>query len=112
MAYVCCRCKLLLRFVLTKENNKKLFKKYKKLLEEHEDTLSELLTCSIELSSIYSTVEQFVEKHNSCHDRKIDFYYDKGGWHCCYCDEKPRGDVVTEQEEIMQQNENNDENQG
>jgi hypothetical protein len=91
---------------------KKLFKEYKELADEHENTLSELLARSIELVSIYSEVEGFVNEHNSWHDRKIDFYYDKDGWHCCYCDEMPQGNVVTEQEEITQQNENKDENQG
>lgn len=89
---------------------KKLFKEYEKLLDEHENTLSELLARSIELVSIYSEVEGFVNEHNSWHDRKIAFYYDKDGWHCLYADEMPQGNVVTEQEEITQQNENNDEN--
>ena len=90
---------------------KKLFKEYKKLADEHENTLSELLAESIELASIYSKVEGFVNEHNSWHDRKIAFYYDKDGWHCCYCDEIPKGDIVPEQEEITPQNENNNENQ-
>lgn len=89
---------------------KKLFKEYKELADEHENTLSELLARSIELVSIYSEVEGFVNEHNSWHDRKIAFYYDKDGWHCLYADEMPQGNVVTEQEEITQQNENNDEN--
>lgn len=89
---------------------KKLFKEYEKLLDEHENTLSELLASSVELVSIYSEVEGFVNEHNSWHDRKIAFYYDKDGWHCLYADEMPQGNVVTEQEEITQQNENNDEN--
>ena len=91
---------------------KKLFKEYKKLADEHENTLSELLAESIELASIYSKVEGFVNEHNSWHDRKTAFYYDKDGWHCCYCDEMPQGDAVTEQEEITQETENKDENQG
>lgn len=89
---------------------KKLFKEYKELADEHENTLSELLASSVELVSIYSEVEGFVNEHNSWHDRKIAFYYDKDGWHCLYADEMPQGNVVTEQEEITQQNENNDEN--
>ena len=89
---------------------KKIFKEYEKLLDEHENTLSELLASSIELAVIISKVEQFVNEHNSWHDRKIAFYYDKDGWHCLYADEIPQGDVVTEQEEINTQNENNDEN--
>ena len=90
---------------------KKLFKEYKELADEHENTLSELLTSSIELVSICSRVEGFVDEHNSWHDRKIAFYYDKDGWHCLYADEMPQGDVVTGQEEITPQNENNNENQ-
>ena len=90
---------------------KKLFKEYKKLADEHENTLSELLAESIELASIYSKVEGFVNEHNSWHDRKIAFYYDKDGWHCCYADEMPQGDTFTDQEEITPQNENKDENQ-
>ena len=90
---------------------KKLFKEYKELADEHENTLSELLTSSIELASIYSKVEGFVNEHNSWHDRKIAFYYDKDGWHCCYCDEMSQGDTFTDQEEIISQNEKDNENQ-
>ena len=90
---------------------KKLFKEYKKLADEHENTLSELLAKSIELASIYSEVEGFVNEHNSWHDRKIAFYYDKDGWHCCYADEMPQGDTFTDQEEIISQNEKDNENQ-
>ena len=95
---------------LQKKTREKLFKEYEKLLDEHENTLSELLASSIELAVIISKVEKFVEEHNSWHDRKIAFYYDKDGWHCLYADEIPQGDVVTEQEEINVQNENNYEN--
>lgn len=91
---------------------KKLFKEYKKLADEHENTLSELLAKSIELASIYSEVEGFVNEHNSWHDRKIAFYYDKDGWHCCYANEMPQGNIVTDQEEITPLNEKDDENQG
>ena len=91
--------------------SKKLFKEYKKLADEHGNTLSELLAKSIELASIYSEVEGFVNEHNSWHDRKIAFYYDKDGWHCCYCDEIPKGDIVAGQEEINPQNEKDNENQ-
>ena len=89
---------------------KKLFKEYKELADEHENTLSELLAKSIELASIYSEVEGFVNEHNSWHDRKIAFYYDKDDWHCCYADEMSQGDTFIEQEEITQQDENNNEN--
>ena len=92
------------------KTRKKLFKEYEELIDEHENTLSELLARSIELKSIYSEVKEFVNEHNSWHDRKIAFYYDKDGWHCLYADEMPQGDVVTEQEEINEPNENNDEN--
>ena len=89
---------------------KKLFKEYEELVDEHEDVLSKFLAQSIEISSLYMAVEEFVNEHNSWHNRKIAFYYDKDGWHCLYADEIPQGDVVTEQEEINAQNENNNEN--
>lgn len=89
---------------------KKLFKEYEELADEHEDVLSKFLAQSIEISSLYMAVEKFVEEHNSWHDRKIRFYYDQDSWHCLYADEMPQGDVVTEQEEINAQNENNNEN--
>lgn len=63
-----------------------------------------------ELKEIEREVRLFVMEHNSWHDRKIAFYYDKDGWHCCYADEIPEGDVVSEQEEISDPNENNNEN--
>ena len=65
----------------------------------------------MELNSVVNTVKDFIDEHNYWHDRKIRFYYDQNGWHCCYDDEMPQGDVVTNQEEITQQNENKDENQ-
>ena len=89
---------------------KKLFKEYKELADEHEDVLSKFLAQSIEISSLYMAVEEFVKEHNSWHDRKIAFYYNQDGWHCCYADEMPQGNIVTTEEEITQQNENNDEN--
>ena len=88
---------------------KKLFKEYEELVDEHEGVLSKFLAQSIEISSLYMAVEEFVKEHNSWHDRKIAFYYDKDGWHCLYADEIPQGDVVTEQEEINAQNEKEDE---
>ena len=88
---------------------KKLFKEYEELVDEHEDVLSKFLAQSIEISSLYMAVEEFVNEHNSWHNRKIAFYYDKDGWHCLYADEIPQGDVVTEQEEINAQNEKEDE---
>lgn len=107
-AFVCAYIALHLQI----KARKKLFKEYEELVNEHEDTLSELLASSIELAVIISKVEEFVNEHNSWHDRKIAFYYNKDGWHCLYADEMPQGDIVTDQEEIAQQNEKEDENQG
>ena len=106
-AFICAYIALHLQI----KSRKKLFKEYEELIDEHENTLSELLARSIELKSIYSEVKEFVKEHNSWHDRKIAFYYDQNGWHCCYADEMPQGDTFTEQEEITQQTENNNENQ-
>lgn len=89
---------------------KKLFKEYEELIDEHEDVLSKFLAQSIEISSLYMAVEEFVKEHNSWHNRKIAFYYDKDGWHCCYDDEIPQGDTFTEQEEITPLNEKDNEN--
>ena len=91
---------------------KKLFKEYEELVDEHEDILSKFLAQSIEISSLYMAVEEFVKEYNSWHNRKIAFYYDKDGWHCLYADEIPQGDTFTEQEEITHQNEKEDGNQG
>ena len=87
-------------------------KAYRKLDEKHIKLLIDLLEKESELLSIIHTVEDFIEEHNSWHDRKICLYYNQDGWHCCYADEMPQSDVVTEQEEITQQTENKDENQG
>ncbi|MGN0491845.1 hypothetical protein [Ruminococcus sp.] len=95
---------------LQSKAREKLFKEYEELIGEHEDVLSKFLAQSIEISSLYMEVEEFVNEHNSWHDRKIAFYYDKDGWHCVYADEIPQGDIVSEQEEINEPNENNDEN--
>ena len=85
-------------------------KAYRKLEEKHIKLLIDLLEKESELLSIIHTVEDFIEEHNSWHDRKICLYYNQDGWHCCYADEIPQGDVVTEQEEIMKQSENDNEN--
>ena len=85
-------------------------KAYRKLEEKHIKLLIDLLEKESELLSIIHTVEDFIEEHNSWHDRKICLYYNQDGWHCCYADEMPQSDVVTEQEEITQQTENKDEN--
>lgn len=63
-----------------------------------------------DLTDLFHAVNSFVNNHNSYHDRKIAFYYDKDGWHCLYADEMPQGDVVTEQEEINDLSEKEDEN--
>ena len=85
-------------------------KAYRKLEEKHIKLLIDLLEKESELLSIIHTVEDFIEEHNSWHDRKICLYYNQDGWHCCYADEMPQSDVVTEQEEITQQNGKEDEN--
>ena len=95
---------------LQKKTREKLFKEYKELADEHENVLLRYWTQSVEILSLCKMIETFVEEHNSWHDRKIAFYYDKDGWHCLYADEIPQGNVVTEQEEINAQNEKEDEN--
>ena len=92
-----------------KEYNK-VVKKYLKLLDKVDEKTDLINATRSELSNLACSVKAFVEEHNSWHDRKIAFYYDKDGWHCLYADEMPQGDVVTEQEEINEPNENNDEN--
>ena len=79
-------------------------------VETHHGLRRDLLHTKMELNSVVNTVKDFIDEHNYWHDRKISFYYDQNGWHCCYDDEMPQGDVVSEQEEINVQNENNDEN--
>ena len=85
-------------------------KAYRRLDEMHTTTLKDLLSTEMEYNKVICMVTGFVKSHNSWHDRKIRFYYDQDGWHCRYDDEMPQGDVVSEQEEINVQNENNDEN--
>ena len=85
-------------------------KAYRRLAEMHIATLKDLLSTEMEYNKVICVVTGFVKSHNSWHDRKIAFYYDKDGWHCYYADEIPQGDVVTEQEEINAQNEKEDEN--
>ena len=86
-------------------------KAYRKLDEKHLKLLINLLDKETELLSIIHAVEDFIEEHNSWHDRKICLYYNKDGWHCCYVDEIPQCDIFTDQEEITQENEKEDENQ-
>ena len=72
----------------------------------------ELLGTETGYRDLIYAVKGFIDRHNEWHDRKIRFYYDQDGWHCCYDDEMPQGDTFIEQEEITQQTENKDENQG
>ena len=82
-------------------------KAYRRLDGIHTATLKDLLSTEIEYNKVICVVIGFVESHNFWHDRKIKLYYNQDGWHCCYADEMPQGDVVTEREEITPQNENN-----
>ena len=93
-----------------KEYNK-VVKEYFELLDKVDEKTDLINATRSELSNLACSVKAFVEEHNSWHDRKIAFYFDQDGWHCCYDDEIPQGDVITEQEEITPQNENNNENQ-
>ena len=86
-------------------------KAYKELNEIRFGLTKELLGTETDYRDLIYTVKGFIDRHNEWHDRKIRFYYDQNGWHCCYDDEMPKGDTFTEQEEITQQNENKDENQ-
>lgn len=86
-------------------------KAYKELNEIRFGLTNELLSTETEYRDLIFAVKGFIDRHNEWHDRKIRFYYDQDGWHCCYDDEMPQSDVVTEQEEITQQNEKEDENQ-
>ena len=85
-------------------------KAYRRLDEMNTATLKNLLITEMEYNKVICVVTGFVKSHNEWHDRKIKFYYDQDGWHCCYADEMPQGDTFTEQEEITPQNENNNEN--
>ena len=87
-------------------------KAYRNIAEKHRALSSYIVDKETELRSIVNAVNNFIDGHNYWHDRKISFYYDQNGWHCCYADEMPQGDVVTDQEEITQQNEKDNENQG
>ena len=87
-------------------------KAYRNIAEKQRALSSYIVDKETELLSIIHAVEDFIEEHNSWHDRKICLYYNKDGWNCCYVDEIPQGDIVTDQEEITHQNENKDENQG
>ena len=80
-------------------------------VEAHHGLRRDLLHTKMELNSVVNTVKDFIDEHNEWHDRKIKFYYDQDGWHCCYDDEMPQRETCTEQEEITQQSENSNENQ-
>ena len=86
-------------------------KAHRRAAETHHGLRRDLLHAKMELNSVVNTVKDFIDEHNYWHDRKIRFYYDINGWHCCYDDEMPQGDTFTGQEEITPQNENKDENQ-
>ena len=86
-------------------------KAYRRLDEMHTTTLKDLLSTEMEYNKVICVVTGFVKSHNEWHDRKIKFYYDQDGWHCCYDDEMPQGDTFTTEEEITQQNEKDNENQ-
>ena len=80
------------------------------LAEMERAILEDSLETETKYNKVICVVTGFVESHNEWHDRKIKFYYDQDGWHCCYDDEMPQGDTFTDQEEITPQNENKDEN--
>ena len=85
-------------------------KAYKRLAEMRKANLKDLLSTEMEYNKVICVVTGFVKSHNEWHDRKIRFYYDKNGWHCCYDDEMPQGDTFITEEEITPQNKNNNEN--
>ena len=86
-------------------------KAHRRAVETHHGLRRDLLHTKMELNSVVNTVKDFIDEHNFWHDRKISFYYDQNGWHCCYADEMPQGDTFTTEEEITQQNEKDNENQ-
>ena len=85
---------------------------YRRLVHIQTATFEDLLHTETEYNKVICVITEFIDSHNFWHDRKIRFYYDQDGWHCCYDDEMPQGDTFTDQEEITQQTENKDENQG
>ena len=86
-------------------------KAYRRMVHMHTATLKDLLSTEMEYNKVICVVTGFVESHNSWHDRKIKFYYNQGGWHCCYDDEMPQGDTFITEEEITPLNEKDNENQ-
>ena len=85
-------------------------KAYRRLDEMNTATLKNLLITEMEYNKVICVVTDFIDEHNYWHDRKISFYYDQNGWHCCYADEIPQGDTFNDQEEITQQDKYNNEN--
>ena len=81
------------------------------LAEMERAILEDSLKTETKYNKVICVVTDFINEHNSWHDRKIRFYYNQDGWHCCYADEMPQGDTFIDQEEITPQNENNNENQ-
>ena len=75
-------------------------KAYRRLDEMHTATLKDLLSTEMEYNKVICVVTGFVKSHNEWHDRKIRFYYDKDGWHCCYAGQLPspphKGDELVE----------------
>ena len=86
-------------------------KAYRRLAEMHTAALKDLLSTEMEYNKVICVVTGFVKSHNEWHDRKIRFYYDQDGWHCCYDDEMPQGDTFITEEEITPLNEKDNENQ-
>ena len=86
-------------------------KAHRRAVETHHGLRRDLLHTKMELNSVVNTVKDFIDEHNYWHDRKIRFYYDIDGWHCCYDDEMPQGDTFITEEEITPLNEKDNENQ-
>ena len=86
-------------------------KAYKELNEIRFGLTKELLGTETEYRDLIYAVKGFIDRHNEWHDRKIRFYYDQDGWHCCYADEMPQGDTFIDQEEITPLYEKDNENQ-
>ena len=80
-------------------------KAYRRLVHMQTETLKDLLQTETEYNKVICVVTEFIDSHNFWHDRKIKLYYNQDSWHCCYADEMPQGNMVTDQEEITQQNE-------
>ena len=64
-------------------------KAYRKLADMQTATLKDLLSTETEYNEVISVVTDFIDEHNFWHDRKISFYYDQNGWHCCYAGQLP-----------------------